>query len=114
VFTGFLGQLCERFGEPRFCRMHEHFRSYESEPVEIASLRVRERRRRVLVTLRVSKRSTVTVSARAGDRVIARSTRALLRGPERFVFARPRTRRQIAVEVRATSLTGVTSTAHAG
>ena len=114
VFAGFLEQLCERFGEQRLCRMHEHFLAYEAEPVEITGLRVRERRRRVVVTLRVSKRSTVTVTARAGDRVIARSTRALLRGPERFVFARPRTRRQIAVEVRATSLTGVSSTANAG
>ena len=89
--------------------MHEHFLAYEAEPVEISPLRVRERRRRVVVTLRVSKRSTVTVTARAGDRVIARSTRALLRGPERFVFTRPRSRKPIAVEVRATSLTGVSS-----
>ena len=114
VFTGFLEQLCERFGEQRFCRMHEHFLAYEAEPVEISRLRVRERRRRVVVTLRVSKRSTVTVTARAGDRVIARRTRALLRGPERFVFTRPRSRKPIAVEVRATSLSGVSSTANAG
>ena len=91
--------------------MHEHFIAYEAEPVDISSLRVRERRRRVVVTLRVSKRSTVTVTTRAGDRVIARSTRALLRGPEPFMFARPRSRKQIAVEVRATSLTGVSSSA---
>jgi len=114
VFTGFLEQLCARFGEERFCHMHEQFAAYEAEPVEIARLRVRERRRRLVVTLRVSKRSAVTVIARAGDRVIARSTRALLRGPERFVFARPRSRGQIAVEVRATSLTGVSSAANAG
>jgi hypothetical protein len=114
VFTGFLEQLCARFGEERLCRMHEQFVAYEAEAVEIARLRVRERRRRIVVMLHVSKRSTVTVSARAGDRVVARSTRALLRGPERFVFARPRSAKHVAVEVRATSLTGVSSTATAG
>jgi len=114
VFAGFLEQLCERFGEQRFCRMHEHFLAYEVEPVKISHLRVRERRQRVVITLRVSKRSTVTVTARADDRVIARSSRALLRGPERYVFARPRSRKPIAVEVRATSLTGVSSTTGAG
>ena len=114
VFTGFLEQLCERFGEQRFCRMHEHFLAYEAEPVVISHLRVRERRRRVVITLRVSKRSTVTVTARAGDHVFARPTRALLRGPERFVFTRPRSRKPIAVQVRASSLSGVSSTANAG
>ena len=111
VFAGFVEQLCERFGEARFCRMHERFVAYEREPVEVDRLRVRTRRRRLDVTLRVSKRSTVVLTVRAGDRVIGRSVRALLRGPERFVFARPRSKRPIAVEVRATSLTGVTSTA---
>ena len=114
IFTGFLEQLCERVGEQRLCRTHEHFVAYEAEPVDISRLRVRERRQRVVVTLRVSKRSALTVTARAGDGVIARSTRALLRGRERFVFARPRSPKQIAVEVRATSLTGVSTTANAG
>ena len=114
VFRGFLGQLCERFDDERFCRMHEHFLAYEAAPVAISRLRVYERRRRVTVTLRVSKRSTVTVRVRAGDRVVGHNTRALLRGPERFVFTGPGSRKPIAVEVRATSLTGVRSTANAG
>jgi hypothetical protein len=114
VFAGFLGQLCDRFGEQRFCRMHEHFVAYESEPVEIERLRLRKRRRHVDVTLRVSKRSTVEVIVRAGDRVARRSARSLLRGRERFVFARPRSRKALSVEVRATSPTGLRSTANLG
>jgi hypothetical protein len=113
VFSGFVEQLCERFGEPRFCRMHEHFVAYESEPVEITRLRLRTRRRLVDLDLRVSKRSSVTVTVRAGRRVVARATRSLLRGHERFRFARPRTRRALTAEVRAVSLTGVTSAATA-
>ena len=107
-------QLCDRFGEPRFCRMHEHFIAYELEPVEIEHLRIRKRHQRLEVTLRVSKRSTVALTVRAGHRVTGRSARALLRGPERFVLARPRSKRRISVEVRATSLSGVTSTATSG
>ncbi len=114
VFSGFVEQLCDRFGEPRFCRLHEHFVAYELEPVEIERLRVRTRHRRLEVTLRVSKRSAVALTVRAGHRVIGRSVRALLRGPERFVFARPRSKRRISVEVRATSLSGVTSTTTSG
>jgi hypothetical protein len=110
VFAGFVEQLCERFGDERFCRMHERFLAYEAEPVAVTGLRVRKRRgRRLEVALRVSKRSTVEVIVRAGDRVAGRSVRALLRGPERFVFVRPRARGPIEVEVRATSLTGITS-----
>jgi hypothetical protein len=94
--------------------MHEHFVAYETEPVDIARLRVRKARRSLVVTLRVSKRSSVAVIVRSAGHVIARSARALLRGPERFVFARPRSRKRIAVSVRATSLTGATSSAEAG
>jgi D-glucuronyl C5-epimerase C-terminus len=111
VFTGFLGRLCTRFDEARFCRMRDHFVAYEAEPVSVTRLRVRKRRHRLDVTLRVSKRSTLTVTVRAGDRVVARSVRALLRGPERFVFARPRSHKPISVTAGATSLTGVTSAA---
>ncbi len=114
VFTGFLGQLCERFGEERFCRMSEHFVAYEREPVDIERLRLRKRRRHIDIALRVSKRSTVDVTVRVGRRIVGRSRRALLRGPDRFVFARPRSRKAIAVEVVATSLTGVRSTANLG
>jgi hypothetical protein len=114
VFAGFLEQLCGRFGEQRFCRMHERFVAYEGEPVEIERLRAGTRRRRVAVTLRVSKRSTVDVTVRVGDRVVGRSVRALLRGRERFVFARPRSRKAISVEVVATSPTGVRSGARLG
>lgn len=111
VFTGFLDGLCDRFAEPRFCRMHEHFLAYEREPVAITRLRLRRARRAVDVRLRVSKRSTVTVTLRAGSRVIDTATRSLLRGDERFRFARPRSRRALSAEARATSLTGLTSSA---
>ena len=81
--------------------------------MRITRLRTRTRRGRLEVALRVSKRSSVTVTVRAGDGVVARATRALLRGPERFAFPRPRGRGRVSVEVRATSLTGIVSTAEA-
>jgi hypothetical protein len=113
VFTGFLGQMCDRFAEPRFCHLHERFTAYEAEPVEIAGLRARERHRRLQVTFRVSKRSSVTVRLRSGDRILASASRQLLRGGERFTFSRPTGRRPTRVEVEATSLSGVASSADA-
>ncbi len=109
VFTGFLGQMCERFAERRLCRLHDRFTAYEGEPVEISRLRARARRGRVVVTMRVSKRSSVTVRLRSRDRVLSASSRALLRGHEQFILPRPRTRRAVRVEVEAASLTGIAS-----
>jgi hypothetical protein len=109
VFTGFLEHLCDRFGDRRFCRMQEHFEAYEAEPVKITRLRLRPARRRVDIHLHVSKRSTITVTLRAGSQVAERVTRSVLRGGERIRFPRPRSRRALSVEVRATSLSGVES-----
>jgi hypothetical protein len=107
VFTGFLGKICDRFGEPLFCRLAERFVTYESEPVAITALHARTRHRRLVVGFRVSKRSHVEVAVRRGDRPVRTDSRHLLRGRERFVFARPRGR--LVITVRATSLTGVAS-----
>jgi hypothetical protein len=108
VLTGFLERLCARLRTQPFCGLAERFRAYEDEPVSITALRSSRHRRRVVVTLRVSKRSTVTVVVRRHGRRPARATRSLLRGPERFVF-RMRTRGPVAIQVDATSLTGVHS-----
>ena len=113
VFTGFLERMCERFGERPFCRLEERFTAYEAEPVEITRLRARARGRRLAVRLRVSKRSIVTVTVRRGGRTLRLASRHLLRGGETFRFTRPRGRGSLAIEVRATSLTGVASDARA-
>jgi hypothetical protein len=111
VFTGFLEHLCDRFGDRRFCRMHEHFETYEAEPVSITRLRLRPARRRVDVRLQISKRSTITVTLRAGSHVAGRVTRSVSRGRERIRFPRPRSRQALSAVVRATSLNGVESSA---
>ena len=109
VFSGFLGQMCERFTERRFCRLHDRFTAYEAEPVVISRLRARMRRGRLEVTLRVSKRSSVSVRLRSDDRLLSSTSRQLLRGAERFTLPRPRARRPLRVEVEATSLAGIAS-----
>jgi hypothetical protein len=109
VFTGFLGKLCDRFGDPLFCRLEQRFIAYESEPVEITALHARSRHRRLTVGFRASKRCHVRVAVRRGDRVLRGASRHLLRGHERFVFTRPRARGRLMVTVTATSLTGVPS-----
>ena len=38
LFEGFLEQLCARFPAGPFCRVHDHFARYETEPVRIAHL----------------------------------------------------------------------------
>jgi hypothetical protein len=111
VFTGFLGKLCERFGEAPFCDLQRRFVAYESEPVAIRGLRARARGRRLTVELRVSKRSSVTVAVRRGGRLLRLASRALLRGHEQFAFRRPARRRPLEITVTATSLTGLESSA---
>ena len=107
VFTGFLETMCERFAEALFCGLQRRFAAYESEPVAISRLRAQGRR--LTVHLRVSKRSDVTVAVRRGSRVLRLASRHLLRGRERFLFRRPRTRRPLRITVTATSLTGLRS-----
>jgi hypothetical protein len=111
VLTGFLERMCDRFGERRFCRLEERFTAYEDEPVQLTGLRARARGRRLDVRLRVSKRSLVTVTVRRGGRTLRLASRHLLRGGETFRFSRPRGRGRLAIEVQATSLTGVASDA---
>ena len=92
MFTGFLEQMCERFGDGRFCGMADRFVAYEDEPVAITRVKARRPAAQLDVTFRVSKRSYVEVTVRAGDRVIATASRWLLRGGERFTFPRARRR----------------------
>jgi hypothetical protein len=108
VFTGFLERLCAHLHSEPFCGLAQRFLAYEYEPVAITRVRTKRHRHRVVVTLRVSKRSHVTVSLRRQGRTLDRMSRLLLRGPERFVFHR-RARRPVAIRVDATSLTGVHS-----
>ena len=109
VFTGFLERMCDRFGEAIFCGLHRRFAAYESEPVAIGGLRASARGRRLIVDLRVSKRSDVTVAVHRGSRLLRLTSRHLLRGHERFLFSRPATRRPLRITVTATSLTGLRS-----
>jgi hypothetical protein len=89
--------------------MQEHFAAYEAEPVKITRLRLRPAQRRVDVRLHVSKRSTITVTLRAGSQVAGRVTRSVMRGGERIRFPRPRSRRALSAVVGAISLSGVES-----
>ncbi|MBK5231298.1 MAG: hypothetical protein JJE27_09025, partial [Thermoleophilia bacterium] len=63
LVTDFLLKLCGETSEDVFCSTRAHFDAYTHEPPRITDVAAKVRRKRVFVTFRLSKISTVTVSS---------------------------------------------------
>jgi hypothetical protein len=114
LFAGFLDKLCPVFGEP-FCGEAANFHRYETEPVEIKSLRthVQKKRKRIQAKFTMSKRGSVRVTLERDDGTTVRAFSAsLLRGAHTITWTRP-PRGSYELVVKATSLNGIPSSSDA-
>jgi hypothetical protein len=109
LFGFFLDEMCQRWQAP-FCDMAANFHRYETEPVELSSLRAKvdTRKKQLRVGFAISKRSGITLSARRGAKTVDNFVSPLERGPHKVVWRLPR-RGSYTIVLSAKSLNGVTS-----
>lgn len=110
LFESFLSEMCDRFGSP-YCLLADNFQRYQTEPVVVSGLTVREDRRHKLLRVRftVSKRGGITVSLARGRRIVHRYSAGLFRGRHTIVWSLPRKRGSYQLSVSAQSLNGIPS-----
>jgi hypothetical protein len=110
LFAGFLDKLCPVFGEP-FCGEAANFHRYETEPVQITSLRthLQKKRKRIQAKFTMSKRGSVRVTLEREDGTAVRAfSGSLLRGAHTITWTRPPAG-SYELLVKATSLNGIPS-----
>ncbi|MBK5230840.1 MAG: hypothetical protein JJE27_06690, partial [Thermoleophilia bacterium] len=83
-----------------------HFDAYTHEPPRITDVAAKVRRKRVFVTFRLSKISTVTVSSTRRGRAAGVSKAIVGHGKRRFSFKRPKRKGLYSVSVVAVDLAG--------
>jgi hypothetical protein len=85
VLVDFLARLCADSGEQVFCGLHDRLAAYLTTPPALSGVTKRIRGRRIVVSFRLSKVSTVTVSSSGGS-----ATATVGRGKRIFIVPRGR------------------------
>lgn len=106
VTVGFLEETCGNTGEDGFCDARARFDRYTREQPRLTNVRARIKGKRLKVSFRLSKISTVTVSASRKGSTAARGTAVLRYGNRRFEFKKPRKKGRYTVRITAVDLAG--------
>ena len=109
LFESFLAKLCPRFPDGPFCTLRERFARYETEPVDIGSLRTRKQGHTLRIRVWTSKRGSGKLTIAHGRQVIHTSTFPLSRGTHVMERRLPRGRRTYTLRFDATSPNGLDS-----
>jgi D-glucuronyl C5-epimerase C-terminus len=109
LFESFLAEMCQRWQAP-FCDLAANFQRYETEPVELTSLRAKvdKRKRQLRVGFTISKRSGVTLSLKRGSKTVYSWLSPLERGKHKITWALPK-RGSYQIVLAAKSLNGIAS-----
>lgn len=114
LLTGFLAKICGETSEDVFCNTRANFSTYTRQAPVIAGIKAKLRRGRVIVTFRLSKISTVSLSAAKGGKAAASIKATVGYGKRRFSFKKPRRKGRYKIVVSAVDLAGNRGSASAG
>lgn len=114
VLTGFLAKICGETNEEIFCNTRANFDTYTRQAPAITAVKAKLRRGRLVVTFRLSKVSTVAVSAAKGGRAAASIKATVGYGSRRFSFKKPRNKGRYKIMVSAVDLAGNRGSATVG
>jgi hypothetical protein len=104
LVTGFLTKLCDETAEAVFCDTRNNFQRYTTEAPKITTIKKRVKRGRIFVTFKLSKISTVRVTAARGGSSVA----TVGRGKRSFSVRKGSSAK---LTIRATDLAGNTGVA---
>jgi len=109
LFESFLAEMCDRWQAP-FCDLAANFQRYETEPVELTSLRAKvdKRKKQLRVGFTISKRSGVTLTLERGSKTVYNWLSPLERGKHKITWRLPK-RGSYQIVLGAKSLNGLTS-----
>ncbi|MBI4896925.1 MAG: hypothetical protein HY827_00990 [Actinobacteria bacterium] len=106
LVIGFLRKICDETKEDIFCNTREHFSSYLGEAPKITDVKTKVRRKKLIVTFRLSKMSTVSVNSSRGGRAAAGARATIGYGSRRFTLAKPKKKGKYKLKFVAVDLAG--------
>ncbi|MFY9487976.1 MAG: D-glucuronyl C5-epimerase family protein [Solirubrobacterales bacterium] len=105
LLTGFLSKLCTETTEDIFCGTRNNFSQYTKVRPQVTSVKARVKGRRVIVNFRLSKISTVMVTAVKGNKLGGSAKATVGRGKRGLTFKKPK-KGKYTIKVVAVDLAG--------
>lgn len=106
LVIGFLRKICDETKEAVFCDTRAKFSSYLTESPRITGVKVKVRGKRVIVTFRLSKKSSVSVNTTRGGRAAAGARATVGYGKRKFSLVRPKKKGSYKLNLVAVDLAG--------
>ncbi|MBI5310962.1 MAG: hypothetical protein HZB14_08085 [Actinobacteria bacterium] len=111
LVTGFLAKLCDETKEDIFCGTRSNFADYTKQAPRMTAIKARVRRGKLVVNFRLSKISTVSVTAARSGKAAASAKATVGYGKRRFSIRKPKKKGSYTVYLTAVDLAGNRGTA---